>query len=87
MSRLMLVDEKELDATLDTLNLQQARLKSGAKLNLCVLSDLLGDLHMMSSRAFLCGVLLYLDKSQAKQVRFNPIVDVAVDDSDEYDSR
>ncbi|XP_022706326.1 uncharacterized protein LOC111270386 [Varroa jacobsoni] len=86
MSRLMLVDEKELDATLDTLNLQQARLKSGAKLNLCVLSDLLGDLHMMSSRAFLCGVLLYLDKSQAKQVRFNPIVDVAVDDSDEYDS-
>ncbi|OQR67664.1 hypothetical protein BIW11_13380 [Tropilaelaps mercedesae] len=85
-SRLVLVDEKVLDAKLGALNAQQIRLRSGAKLDLRVLSTLLKDVHAMSSRAFLCGVLLYLDESQVKKVRFNPIVDVVIDDSDEFES-
>ena len=79
-----LVDQECLKAKLDSVNVNQARLKSGAKVDLCVLSDLLLNVRVVSSRAFVCGILLHLDLERVKRVRFNPIVDVAIEEGDDF---
>ena len=79
---IVLVNPDCLRTKLDSVNVNQARLKSGAKVDLCVLSELLLSARVVSSLAFVCGVLLHLDSDLVKRVRFNPIVDVAIEDDD-----
>lgn len=78
---IVLIQQATLSGQLDSVNVNQARLKSGAKIDLCILSELLLNVKIVSSRAFMCGILLQLEQHQVKRVRFNPIVDVAIDDN------